>query len=261
MASTKIDHDTGTLGKAVAVLEAIAVSDTPMRFRDLTNCIDQPRGTLHRQVSNLLEEGLLEINADQSYSLGFRFLKFAARAWSSNGFREIAEPHLKALHELTGETIHLGILKGAEVIYLDKVESRQAVRMHSQVGNSSPCYCTGVGKAGLSALPDAEILARLSDVNFNQFTSTTLISPQAIISEIEEIRASGNAFDREEHEPGIHCIAAPVFTEDRSVVGGLSVTAPCYRVPVDKLEAWAADVRNAAKAIMEELPIKMGPRA
>ncbi|WP_026479173.1 IclR family transcriptional regulator [Ahrensia sp. 13_GOM-1096m] len=261
MASEKPDHDTGTLGKAVAVLDAVAASNTPMRFRDLAAHIDQPRGTLHRQVSNLIEEGLLEVNADQSYSLGFRLLKFAARAWSGSGFREIAEPHLKALHERTGETVHLGILKGIEVIYLDKVESRQAVRMHSQVGNSSPCYCTGVGKAGLSVLPNAEIETRIANISFKQFTETTLMSEQALMSELDQIRASGNAYDREEHEPGIHCVAAPIFTNNFSVIGGLSVTAPCYRVPIEKLESWAEDVRSVAKAIMEELPIKLGPRA
>lgn len=261
MADAKNSSDTGTLGKAVAILEAIAESDAPLRFRDLAHQIDQPRGTLHRQISNLIEEGFLEVNADLSYSLGFRFLKFAALTWSKSSFRKVAVPHLKALHGLTGETVHLGILKGTEVIYLDKVESRQAVRMHSQVGNSSPCYCTGVGKAGLSVLPQDEAALRLAGIKFRQFTASTLMDKQAVMSELKEIQAAGIAYDREEHEPGIHCVAAPIFNQNYGIVGAISVTAPCYRVPFGTLQSWASDVRNAAKAIMDDLPAKMGPRA
>ncbi len=261
MASAKISSDTGTLGKAISVLDVIASAPEPLRFRDLANQIDQPRGTLHRQISNLIEEGLLQVNPDQSYSLGLRLLKFAAQSWSQNGLREIAEPHLRALHELTGETVHLGVLQGTEVIYLDKVESRQAVRMHSQVGNSSPCYCTGVGKAGLSVLPRDEAEARIAQINFHKFTETTLPNAKALLRELDEINRTGNAYDREEHEPGIHCVAAPVFTADRSITGGLSVTAPCYRISQRQLESWADDVRATAQAIIADLPVKMGPRA
>lgn len=261
MASAKLSSDTGTLGKAISVLDVIASAQEPMRFKDLANQIDQPRGTLHRQVSNLIEEGLLQVNSDQSYSLGLRLLKFAAQSWSQNSFRQIAEPHLRALHELTGETVHLGILQGTEVIYLDKVESRQAVRMHSQVGNSSPCYCTGVGKAGLSVLPREQAMSRIANINFQQFTSSTLINSESLIAELDEIAASGNAYDREEHEPGIHCVAAPIYSADRSIVGGLSVTAPSYRISMDQLNSWAKIVRETARAINADLPIKMGPRA
>lgn len=261
MASAKLSNDTGTLGKAIIVLDVVASAREPLRFKDLANQIDQPRGTLHRQVSNLIEEGLLQVNSDQSYSLGLRLLKFAAHSWSQNSFRQIAEPHLRALHALTEETVHLGILQGTEVIYLDKVESRQAVRMHSQVGNSSPCYCTGVGKAGLSVLPRDEAMSRIADMSFHQFTASTLTNPQALLEELEEISTMGNAYDREEHEPGIHCVAAPVYSTDRSIVGGISVTAPSYRISMDQLQGWAETVRETAQAINADLPIKMGPRA
>lgn len=257
----KSGHDTGTLGKAIDVLDVIASTQEPLRFRDLAQRVEQPRGTLHRQVTNLIEEGLLQVNADQSYSLGMRLLQFAAQSWSQNSFRALAEPHLKSLHQLTGETVHLGILKDADVIYLDKVESTQAVRMHSQVGNASPCYCTGVGKAGLASLPRDEAEALIETLNFHRFTEHTLKDGAALLAELDTINATGNAYDREEHETGIHCVAAPIFNANRSLVGGISVTAPCYRIPMDQLEKWAADVRDTAQAIIADMPIKLGPRA
>ncbi|PSJ62202.1 IclR family transcriptional regulator [Pseudaminobacter soli (ex Li et al. 2025)] len=252
---------TGTLGKAIDVLEAVAAAPEPLRFTDLLKLVDQPRGTLHRQISNLIEEGLLSVRRDNSYELGLTLLKLASRAWSGNQFRAIAEPHLKRLHELTGETVHLGVLRGVEVIYLDKVESRQAVRMYSQIGNASPVYCTGVGKAALSALPDAELEKRLAAIVFKRHTETTLPDLAALRGEIAEIRASGLAFDRQEHEVGIHCVAAPIHSRDRDFVAGVSATAPAYRISMEQLTAWGPLVRETAAAIMEDMAARLGPKA
>lgn len=251
----------GTLGKAMDVLEVIASSPDPLRFTDLLSRIDQPRGTLHRQVKNLIDECLLSVNRDQTYELGLRLLRFAARAWSHNRFREIAEPIIRKLHEATGETVHLGILSGAEVVYLDKVESRQTVRMHSQIGNASPTYCTGVGKAALSTLDDAEVRKLLAKVNFKKHTPTTLADVGALIDELHAIRRDGVSYDREEHEPGIHCVAAPVFSRDGHLAAGLSVTAPVFRVPMRKLQEWSGLVRETAHQLSEEVNARLSPRS
>lgn len=260
MNKTLTDAGTGTLGKAMDVIEAVADAKSPMRFKDLLAVVDQPRGTLHRQVSNLIDEGLLRVNADHSYELGLRLLKFASNAWAGNRFREIAEPHLQALHERAGETIHLGVLQGNDVIYLDKVESRQSVRMHSQIGNASPAFCTGVGKAAMSLLPDEELEVRIALIDFHAYTSTTLRDADAVRREIADIREKGYAFDREEHEPGIHCVAAPIGSRERAFYAGISITAPVYRVDMDQLEKWAGDVRAAAAAITNDMKLKLGPR-
>ncbi|MDP3527119.1 MAG: IclR family transcriptional regulator, partial [Hoeflea sp.] len=252
--------DTGTLGKAITVLDIVASAEEPMRFTEILDRCDQPRGTLHRQLSNLVEEGLLTLNRDHSYSLGLRLLKFAAKAWAGNKFRTIAEPHLRTLHEQTGETVHLSVLRGTEMIYLDKVESRQAVRMYSQIGNASPVFCTGVGKAAMSALNDEALETLIGQIAFRRFTEHTIVTAQDLKAEIADIRATGNAYDREEHEIGIRCVAAPVYSADRSFVAGLSVTGPAYRVSMEALQSWAGLVREAANAIMDDMAPRLGPR-
>ncbi|MCJ8026489.1 IclR family transcriptional regulator [Shinella yambaruensis] len=251
---------TGTLGKAMSVLEAVALAERPMRFTDVLAVSGQPRGTLHRQLSHLVQEGLLELRPDHAYVPGLRLLKLASASWARNEFRAVAAPFLEALHRQTGETVHLGVLRGREIIYLDKVESRQAVRMNSQIGNASPAYCTGVGKAALAAL-DAEALdALLSGLEFRRFTPQTITSRAALLDELARIRLSGIAFDREEHEPGIRCVAAPVFDAGRALVAGVSVTGPAYRVGEVQLDDWAPRVRHAAGAIMAELSARLGPQ-
>jgi len=252
---------TGTLGKALAVLDIVARAPGPMRFTDILHQSGQPRGTLHRQLSNLVEEGVLTLNRDHSYALGLRLLQFASRTWAGNEFRAIAEPHLRHLHEATGETVHLGVLRGMEVVYLDKVEGQQSVRMYSQIGNASPVYCTGVGKAALSVLPPEKAEAIVRGLTFKRHTEHTLDGPDALLAELDDIRRTGNAYDREEHEIGIRCVAAPIHSTDRAFVAGVSVTGPAYRVGMAQLDGWAGRARATAAAIMDDMKTRLGPRA
>ena len=251
---------TGTLGKAIAVLETVALADRPMRFTDVLAVSGQPRGTLHRQLSHLVQEGLLELGPDHAYRPGLRLLKLASSSWARNEFRAVAAPHLAALHRETGETVHLGVLRAGEIIYLDKVESRQAVRMNSQIGNASPAYCTGVGKAALSTLEDDALEALLATLTLRRYTPQTIVDRRALMAELDEIRASGVAYDQEEHEPGIRCVAAPICDKTLSVVAGVSVTGPAYRVGQDRLAEWGPPVRHAARAITDELSARLGPQ-
>jgi len=247
--NTEKSANTGTLGKALEVLDIIALADSPMRFTDILNRVDQPRGTLHRQLSNLVEEGLVQTNPDGTYDAGLRLLKLAARAWSKNSFRAIAENHVRKLHEATGETIHLGVLNGLEVIYVDKVESNQTVRMHSQLGNASPLYCTGIGKAMLALLDEDECANRAAQFEYVKYTDTTLHTSKMLLREIEQIRTLGVSHDREEHEVGIRCVSAGIGGEGYSTIAGVSVTAPAYRISEDIIKTWERLVQETARAI------------
>ena len=247
--------------RALEVLDIIALAPRPMRFTDILKLIDQPRGTLHRQLSNLVEEGLVDVRPDHSYAPGLRLLKLAANTWSSNSFRSIAEPHLRALHEATGETVHLGTLNGLEVVYVDKLESRQSVRMHSQVGNASPLYCTGIGKAMLALLPESECEDRVHKIEFKRHTQHTLYTTELLLGDLKEIRNTGVSHDREEHEPGIRCVAVGINGGETGIIAGISVTAPAFRTNEEMLEKWEQLVRATATAIEQDIEVKLGPRS
>ncbi len=252
--------ETGTLGKAVALLDLVARAENPPRFTDLLKLTGQPRGSLHRQLRHLVLEGVIDLSPDGVYTPGLRLLQFASRAWARNSFRLVAEPHLTRLHETTGETVHLGVLRDCEIVYLDKIESRQAVRMHSQVGNSAPAYCTGVGKAALSCLDDADLTARCARMVFHSYTPGTLARAGDLMDDIANIRARGFAFDLEEHQPGIRCVAAAIHAPAAGILGGISVTAPAFRAGSEQLDAWAEPVCRAANAIVADIAGRLGPR-
>lgn len=252
---------TGTLGKAISLLDTVVMADQPLRFTEILAMTGQPRGTLHRQLSHLVQEGLLTQRSDLAYEPGLRLLSFAHKAWARNDLRTVAAPHLARLHAETLETVHLGLLRGAEIVYIDKVESRQTVRMESQVGKTSPVYCTGLGKAALTALPRARQVSIAEQISYRAFTPRTHLSAASLLADLDRVSTRGVAFDEEEHETDIRCVAAPLANADRSLVGGVSVTGPAYRISMAQLEAWSPLVLNTARAIAEDVAVRMAPRA
>ena len=257
----KTENATGTLGKVVSLLELIAFAEKPMRFTDVVEASGQPRGTVHRQLAHLVAEGLVDHAADQTYAVGLRLLQLAAKAWSSNDLRSVAAPHLSALQEATQESVHLAVLNGGQVTYLDKMEGRHTLRMHSQVGKTSPAYCTGVGKAALSLLPVDELAELAAGMELHRFTEATLITPEALMADVAAIRDNGYGFDLQEHEIGIHCVAAPVRAPGRNFLAAISVTGPAYRVDAEQLRNWAPLVRETADKISAELACRLSPVA
>jgi IclR family acetate operon transcriptional repressor len=250
---------TGTLGKLVSLLELISTSQQPLRFIDVVKLSKQPRATVHRQLSHLMAEGLLEQCADQSYVPGLLLLTFASKAWARNDLRSVAAPFLQQLHQQTGESVHLAVLQGVSVIYLDKIDGTQKIRMHSQIGNRSPAFCTGVGKAALSLLSDDELAERLATIDFHRFTPQTLASPQELTNDIAQIRLRGFAHDMEEHEVGIRCVAAPIGILSGGNIGAISITAPAFRVTEEQLKTWEGLISATTARIAQGLEAALSP--
>ncbi len=145
--------------------------------------------------------------------------------------------------------MHLAQLDNGQVLYVDKRNARRPVEMFSDAGKVGPAYCTGVGKAMLAHLPPDELETALSQQSFHRFTPNTMTDAQALRAELEAIRARGHAFDREEHEPGIICIAMPILTRAGRVLGALSVTGSTSRMTLEELEELAPDLRTTVADI------------
>lgn len=243
----------GTVAKALEVLDLVAAYGRPVRFSDLLAQSPYPKATLYRLLQTLLAQGMLAYDAERGvYSLGLRLVRLAHVAWAQSSLAPIARPHLDRLSAELGETVHLAQLDHAQVLYVDKRNAREPVQMYSQAGKVGPAYCTGVGKAMLAHLPDAQLPGILAQQSWHAFTATTLTTPEAMHHELAEIRMRGFAFDCEEHEPGIICIAAPILSERGTVMGALSVTSTTSRNTLDSLQAHAPLIRQIARTIAQE---------
>ena len=244
----------GTVGKALAVLEAVAAHGRPVRFGELLADSPFPKATLYRLVQTLANQRMLRYDAERgTYAPGLRLVRMAHAAWDASSLAPVARPHLDALSAEVGETVHLAQLDGAQVLYVDKRNAARPVEMFSAAGKVGPAFCTGVGKAMLAALPEAELAAALAQQSWHAFTPATIASPDAMRAELDAIRAAGVAFDREEHEPGIVCAAVPLLSPGGRVQGALSVTGHLGRIAMADLVAHVPALRRAADDIERAL--------
>ncbi len=243
----------GTVGKALDVLDMVAGAARPVRFTELLEQSAYPKATLYRLIQTLTHQGMLAHDPDrQTYSLGVRLVRLAHAAWATSSLAPIARPYLDELSGETGETIHLAQMDNGQVLYVDKRNAAKPVEMFAQAGKVGPAYCTGVGKAMLAFLPGDEVERVIQRQNFYRFTPQTLDTPEKLRAELAAIRARGYAFDREEHEPGIICCAAPILARSGRVIGALSVTSTTARTTLDALAAGSGRIRETAGKIAAE---------
>ncbi len=247
-------HSDGTVGKALDVLDAVALFGRPVRFSELLAEGRWPKATLYRLLQTLTNQGMLFFDADMNtYTLGLRLVRLAHRAWSQTSIAPVARPCLDQLSELLGKTVHLAQLDHGQVLYVDKRNAHKPIEMFSGTGKVGPAYCTGVGKAMLAFLPESELQAALKAQAYQPHTKATHISAESLTAELAEIRHTGLSFDREEHEPGIICVAAPILGLAGDPLGALSVTTSTLQHSLTDLEALAPDLQHTASEIAARL--------
>ncbi len=240
----------GTVAKALDVLDMVAARGRPVRFSDLQPISAYPKATLYRLLQTLTKQGMLTFDENSgSYSPGLRLVRLAHAAWATSSLAPLARPHLDALAVETGETVHLAQLDQGQVLYVDKRNAARPVEMFSSAGKIGPAYCTGVGKAMLAFLEGDALEGAIARQSFHRFTRETLDSPDRLKAELVSIRARGHALDREEHEPGIICCAAPILSRAGRVLGAISVTSTTARTTLSALEARAGLVKESAARI------------
>lgn len=242
----------GTIGKALEVLDIVAGLERPVRFSELLALSPHPKATLYRLVQTLTNLGMLRYDVDrQTYSPGLRLVRLAHAAWRQSSLAPIARAHIDRLSEVLGETVHLAQLDAGQVLYVDKRNAADPIEMFSQAGKIGPGYCTGVGKAMLAFLSEDALETALSQQAWFAHTAHTHTSRDSLVQELETIRADGIAFDREEHEPGIICIAAPILTEAGRPLGALSVTTTTARKSLYDLTRLAPSLKQTAQDIAQ----------
>lgn len=246
-------HQDGTIGKALDVLDMVASHGGPVRFTDLLANAGYPKATLYRLLQTLTNQGMLSYDEGPgTYALGVRLVRLAHAAWAQSSLAPIARPYLDELAAKTGETIHLAQMDLGQVLYVDKRNAAKPVDMFSSAGKVGPAYCTGVGKVMLAYLDDDALNAALSRQSFHRFTVHTLHTRDLLIDELQAIRLRGYGFDREEHEPGIICCAAPILSRAGRVMGAISVTSTTARTTLAALENLAPLIRDIAARIATE---------
>jgi DNA-binding IclR family transcriptional regulator len=246
-----------TVDRALSILAVLA--ERPHRINEVAEHLGVHHSTALRLLHTLRGRGLVKELPDHSYRLGPATFRLAFTALDGIDLRSVARPYMQRLNAQTGETVHLGTLEGDDVVYIDKVDARNVVRLHSSIGGIATLHCTAVSKAILAFLPIAERERLLASHSLTRLTEHTLSTVEELTADLERSRERGYVLDAEENEPGIHCVGAPIVGPDDAVVGALSVTAPMSRLDRDALVALAPAVIAASGEASRELGWRGAP--
>jgi DNA-binding IclR family transcriptional regulator len=239
-----------SVDRALTILDILQKNPSGYGVTELSHQLDVSKSTVHRLLMSLLKKGLVKQDKDtDKYSLGLRLLELGHAVSENFDIRKVASPYLHQLSEITGETAHLVILDNNEIVYIDKIESYQTIRMFSKIGKRAPMHCTGVGKAILAFLPEDQVNKIIDEKGMQKFTEKTITSREKMLPHLQEIKARGYSIDDEEHEMGIKCAAAPIMNHNGDIIGGVSVAGPIMRISDEKLEMIAQEVLKVSKEI------------
>lgn len=244
-----------SLDRAVAVLELLGESDAPLALVDICQIMKIHKSTAHRSLMVLERSALIERTHDNRFRLGLKLYELGNRAVEQIDLRARIRPHFRRLAAQLGETVHLGVLQKASVIYLEKIEPNRRVCMSSKTGSSNPAYCTSMGKAMLAFLPEDLLEQTISKMHFTSYTPKTIGSREELLKSLERIRRRGYAIDDEEIETGVRCVGAPVFDDQHYPIAAVSISGPSARIRVQNLPAIAEHVLHCCNDISASLRI------
>ena len=237
------------LDRGLLLLEALSeVRELPLS--EVARRLHLPFSTTFRLLETLRRRGFVAQSSETGlYRLGIRAFEVGSTFLAQGQLHEVAHPVMDALVGEINETVNLAVLDKKEAVYIHRVESRLLVRKFTQLGARTPLYCTGVGKVLLAWRRPGEALALLGQSPLEALTRNTLTDPTALLRELSKVRVRGYAFDNEEREVGVRCVAAPVRDGKGQVVAALSLSAPASRLPRARLGRIAERVMAAADKI------------
>jgi DNA-binding IclR family transcriptional regulator len=240
--------------RAITILEYLAEAEKPKELAAISHDLALNKSTVYRFLSTLEEVGYVRQESDTGrYSIGARVAWLAAKFLNTLDLRKLARSTLEELSQESGETIHLGILDQDEVVYIDKIEGRQAVQVASRVGSRMPVHSTALGKVMLADLPESQWQRYVSEIGLTPYTPHTIVAPEAFFEHLRQVREQNYGVDAVENEEGIRCIAAPIRDHTGKTIAALSISGWTVTMTPEKVERLVPLAQKAALAISERL--------
>jgi len=239
-----------SIERALDILEVFTFNESELGLVDISRKTGLSKGTTYRLVYTLVRRGYLRQNSKTGkYHLGPAAFQLGAVAMSHMEIRRVSRSILEDLCEETGETVHLVVEDKGEVLYIDKVDSPQSIRMNSFIGQRLLMHCTAVGKAILAYMDIEDVKRIIETKKMLKHTRNTITTWEDLLKNLEQVREKGYSFDDEENEEGLRCVGAPVRDFTGNVIAAISVSAPSMRLSNEKIEDVAAKVKDSAARI------------
>lgn len=250
MRSTQRDTDRSVVARVTALLSAFEPHDHTLGVSELARRTGLSKSTTSRLVAELVRCHLLE-REGRAVRLGVLAFELGELAARPRDLRRAAAEHMSDLGRATGQTVHLAVLDGADVVYVHIVRSHRGPPMPSRIGGRMPAHATGLGKA-LLAHAGPEAFDAVVGRGLTRAGPRTITAASALADELERVRGAGVAYEREESAPHVGCAASPVFGGGDVAVAAVSVSGWSGRMDVRRV---GPAVRLAALAIGRRLPV------
>ncbi|VTU12847.1 MULTISPECIES: IclR family transcriptional regulator [unclassified Variovorax] len=241
-----------TLLKGLAVLELLSRSDRALGLTQIGRELSMGKSNVHRLMQALVETRfVLRDEESGSYAPSIKLWELGSAVLSKLDLRRHAERQMEALMVLTGESVHLSVLDGTEVVYVHKVDSPNPVRAYSQIGGRAPAYCVATGKVQLAYVAPSI----LQDVakRLEPHTERTITDPAAFLKEMRKVREQGFALNRAEWRNDVWGIASPVRDTRGSMIAAIGISGPAARFRKSVLGEWTQAVMAAASDVSSAL--------
>jgi len=240
-----------TVSRAIEVLEFC--SERPRELLEIAQLWDVHRTTALRLVQTLEAGGFVRKDDRGRYGVGFRLAALAESALEQFDLRTVVHPHIVDLSERVRQTVQFAVQQGSRIVYVDKIEPYNSIRLNTRIGGYVVVHTAGVSKAILANLAPTQRDRILNELTFEKFTDTTLTSRAAFEQRLETVKETGWAYDDGEYESISNCIAAPVWDHAGRVAGGISITALKAQTDLVALEDLLPDLLDTTTTISREL--------
>jgi IclR family KDG regulon transcriptional repressor len=242
-----------SLDRAFDILELLSREQHGLNLTEIGNRLDLHKSTVYRLLQALKERGYIDKSAQGSYRLGMEFIELSSLYLNNLELKTEAQPILRELSSLSGNTAFLATLQESEVVYIDKMETHNSLRKYSIIGQRAPLYCTALGKSMLTGKTEEQIRSLYQERELKAFTERTIKSVDALVEEIGKIRRRGWSLDDEEYEQGLRCIGAPIRDYRDEVIAAVSTSGYASVITRERVEEVAGYVVKAARDISRRM--------
>lgn len=214
------------INRALDIIEQLSTSKSGLNLKELSRRTDLPKSTIFRILNTFASRHYIQKNEESGqYLLGYKFVEIASVYLSSIMLRTESEPVMHQIASHFQASCYLGIYENDEVMYLERVDPYNNIRLYTQIGKRAPLYCTSLGKVLLSGLSSETFEKVLKRLNFERKTANTITDPDELRREIEFVRLNRYATDHTEHEVTDYCLGVPIYDYTGKIIAALSVSS------------------------------------
>jgi DNA-binding IclR family transcriptional regulator len=239
-------HPKSVIGKVAMILDALSESDGVLGLSELARSSGLPKSTVHRICGELVTWGVVERSGD-AFRLGSRLFELGSRVPGRRLLRDTALPIMEDLSTATQQTVHLAVLEGLEVMYVERLPGRSAAEVPSSVAGRLPLHCTATGRCLLANGPQ-RLLDRVLAGPLGALTENSITDAEVLRKTLSTVAREGFAIEQGEVSDGLMSIGAPVFELGDRLAGALAVTGPVDAFSPDPGSASASASDSGAEA-------------